>query len=129
MALPPVRVQSATSGLVIIDYRSAALTSEPAGADGLVSVWFEPVPSGLIWLLGRLSVSTDATLPTRCMVYAGTPSPSTFLDGTDGGNLDTADNATACLVESNSVLSVQWSGVDVGCRGTARVQYQVVSRS
>jgi hypothetical protein len=130
MALPPVRAASGVgAGLSVLDYRSESLRTHPAAADGTMTAEFEPVPPGLIWLLERITVFTDSDMPTRAMVYAGTPSPQNFLDGSEGGNLDTADNACPSLIESNTPLTVQWTGATPGSIGTARIQYQLVSRT
>jgi hypothetical protein len=129
MGLPPVRAQVAGgSALSVVDYRSEYLTTLPAGNDGILTIDFEPVPPGLLWLLQRTAVSTTSTTPTRALLYAGAAVPQNFLDGTERGNLDVADNASPVLVESSTSLTVQWTGASPGAIGTIRIQYQLVSR-
>jgi hypothetical protein len=63
------------------------------------------------------------------MVYAGPPSQQNFVDGTESGNIDTADETSPILIESATALTIQWTGASMGAVGTARIQYQIVQRA
>lgn len=130
MPLPPTRVQSAAGGvsLSVIDYRTRYLTTAPAGASGTIGVTFDPVPPGYFWLLQRFTVLCTSSTKTRAMVYAGDPAAQNLLDGTEVGNLDIADEQSPILLDSNTALTVQWTGASAGAVGTVRVQYQLVQR-
>jgi hypothetical protein len=129
MALPPVYSSSGAAGaaLTVLDYKSAALDSI-AGADGVILVEFPPVDAGTLWLVERITVMCDSSTPTQAVAYAGSPAARNFVDGTSRGNFDTADQASPILIDSNVVLTLQWTGASAGARGTARVQYQLVRR-
>jgi len=128
MALPPVRAQVAGgAGLVVVDYRSESITTDPASL-GVMTATFDPVPPGFLWLIARATVSTTSTAPTRTMLYAGAPSPMNFVDGTNSGNLDIADENAAILLDSNISLTAIWTGASAGAVGTVRIQYQLVQR-
>ena len=135
MPLPPLRTalatgpSSAAAGLTVVDYRSPYLTSGPADAAGLMSVTFEPVPPGYLWLIQRATVSTTSTAATRAMMYAGAPSPQNFVDGTNSGNLDISDENAPIMLDSSTQLLIQWTGATPGATGTARIQYQLVQRA
>ena len=129
MALPPTRTPTESgAGLAVVDYRSAAKISDPADVDGLISVEFDPVAPGLIWLIQRITIMCTSTTSTRAMVYAGDPTPTNLVDGTDRGNLDVADELSPILLESCTPLTVQWTGASAGAQGVVRVQYQIVQR-
>ena len=130
MALPPTRAASESGGaaLAVVDYRSAAKISKPGGADGLLTVEFDPVDPGLIWLIQRITVLSSSTTQTRAMVYAGDPTGTNFVDGTSRGNLDVADELSPILLESCNRLTVQWTEASPGAQGIVRVQYQIVQR-
>ena len=129
MTTLPVSV-AATAGaaLQVVDYRSAYVTTTPAGADGTMTATFPYVPAGYIWLVQRITVLCTSSTSTRAMVYAGSPAAQNFLDGTDRGNIDTADESSPILLESSLSLIVVWTGASVGAVGTARIQYQLVTR-
>lgn len=129
MALPPTRAAGdAGAALSVVDYRSTSLTTDPAGPDGIMLATFDPVPPGNFWLLERITVSTTSTTGTRALVYAGAPSAGNFVDGTERGDLDTADEASPILIESSLSLLVIWTGASPGAVGTVRIQYQLVTR-
>lgn len=115
--------------LTVLDYRTIAKSSAPASAAGVATVTFDPVPDGCLWLVERITVVCSSSAATKCMVYAGDPALSTFVDGTASGNFDTADEASPVLVDSNVSLTVQWTGATAGAVGTVRIQYQLVKRS
>lgn len=129
MALPPVYSSSSSSGaaLTVLDYKTASGTAV-AGADGSILVEFDPVDSGCLWLVERITVLCDSSTPTQAAAYAGSPAARNFVDGTAHGNFDTADEASPILVDSNVVFTLQWTGASAGARGTARIQYQLVQR-
>jgi hypothetical protein len=91
-------------------------------------VEFDPVDSGSLWLVERITVLCDSSTDTQAVAYAGSPAARNFVDGTSRGNFDTADEASPILVDSNVVFTVQWTGASAGARGTARIQYQLVQR-
>jgi hypothetical protein len=115
--------------LTVVDFRTAAGTTAPADASGVITYEFPPVDAGYLWLVERITVMCPSTTPTQAIVYAGGVSPTNFVDGTDRGNLDTADESSPILVDSSVVLTCQWTGASLGARGTVRVQYQLVQRS
>jgi len=129
--LPPQRAATdggaGGSGLSVVDYRSGYLITPPG--TGTLTAEFEPVPSGCLWLLQRITVMCTSTTATQAIVYAGYPNPQNYVDATDRGNLDVADEAQPILIESNVPLVVQWTGASAGSQGTVRVQYQLVTRA
>lgn len=130
VTLPRPVALTSGAGLQVLDYRSESVTTAACvGAPWLLVAEFPPVDPGTFWLLERITVTTTATGPTRAMVYAGGISPINFLDGTERGNFDVADNASPILVDSNTALTIQWSGVELGAVATARIQYQIVART
>jgi len=130
MGLLPVTAAKAAGGasLTVVDYRAVNKLTKPAGANGLMSTIFDPVPPGCFWLVERITVSTTSSTTTRAMVYAGDPGAGNFVDGTEHGNLDTADESAPILLESSLSLNVLWTGASVGAQGTVRIQYQLVQR-
>ena len=129
MPLPPTRADALTgNALSVVDYRSVSQSTDPADAAGVIVATFDPVPPGLIWLVERMTVTTTSAPPTIAMVYAGAASSSNLVDGSSSGNLDTADEASPILIESNTSLTVVWTGAAAGAVGTCRVQYQLVQR-
>lgn len=129
MALPPRRADAgAGAALTVLDYQSKFKTTAPGTASGILTATFDPVPPGLFWLIGRMTIVTTSITPTACAVYDGASTPQNLVDGSSSGNLDTADENSPILVESNNTLTVVWTGASVGAVGTVRVQYQLVQR-
>lgn len=134
MPLPPARAAASASpssgaGLTVVDYRKEALRSAPAPASGIITLTFDPVGPGVLWLVQRITVLCTSTTQTAAVVYAGAVDPSNMVDGTSSGNLDTADESSPVLVDSSISLTIQWTGASPGAIATARIQYQVVQRS
>jgi hypothetical protein len=129
MALPPTAAAAGGgASLTVRDYVSTFQVTKPADATGVMTATFDPVPPGLFWLIERITVSTTSATPTTVMVYAGDPSPYTYVDGSAAGNLDVADESSPILVNSATSLTAVWAGASVGAVGTIRIQYQLVSR-
>jgi hypothetical protein len=132
VALPPLSATSTTGGasLAVVDFRSDYLSAGPAESDyATLTATFDPVPAGYLWLVQRITVLTDSTTPTQATVYAGYPSPQNFVDGTERGNLDTADESSPILIDSSVSLAVVWTGASLGSTAHARIQYQLVQRA
>lgn len=128
-AADPAAAAAAGASLTVVDYRSQFARSAPADAAGIATVEFGPVPSGLLWLVQRMRVMTNSATASTLAVYAGPVDDSNMVDGTIVGNQDTADEASPILVDSNLMLTLQWTGATPGAIGTARIQHQVVQRA
>lgn len=129
MPIPPVARAVATgASLTVIDYRSLAQNTPPAGADGQLVTVFDAPPPGLLWLIGRMTIFTTSATGTTCGIYAGSPTPTNLVDGSNSGNLDVADESSPILLDSGAQLTVVWDGASAGAVGTCRIQYQLVRR-
>lgn len=129
--LPPQRPSGdgGGGGLAVVDYRSAFAQTGPADLSGVITAEFDPVPVGLLWLVQRVTVACSSSQPTAAGLYVGDPQPANLVDATQAGNLDTADESSPILVDSNVTLTCRWINADPGSVGVVRIQYQLVQRS
>jgi len=123
----PVQQLDASSW-ALADYAQAAAAADVDA--GTITVTFEQVPDGELWLVDRIVVSCTSTTATRALVYDGDPSdPRRIWDGTQSGNFDAADNASPIQLPAGSQLVVVWSDEpDPGSRGTAFAQWAIMRR-
>ena len=115
------------------DAASASVAYDGATNTGAVSVVFGPVDPSMVWEVTEISVSTDPQMvptetPPAVAVYKGKdpiqPGPLTFEFGSPQGASNVADGS-ALQVASNESIMVRWTGMPLGTRGVARVQYAV----
>lgn len=126
--LPQPAAAAGGAQLQTIDYRRAALTSPAAGSDGLLTCTFDGPEPARLWLIERITVTTNSTTATACAVYAGPVADQNLIDSTYLGNGDVADEAAPALVESAQPVTVQWTGASAGSVGVVTLQFLVVER-
>jgi hypothetical protein len=91
-----------------------------ADANGRAVLQFQPLRAGEDWHITRSSVSNSGTVNTpQVKVYRGMETPSTLIEGTFSGNLDSSDTVYD-LRNGEQVLFV-FSGADVGSLCSATV--------
>jgi hypothetical protein len=116
-------------GWSLADYGRASRSAD-RDADGTITVEFDQVPDGELWLVDRIVVFCDSATLTRALVYddAGAE-PRSVRDGTQTGNFDVADNASPIQLEAGTQLVIVWSqSPDPGSTGTAFAQWSVLRR-
>lgn len=117
---------AAPSGLQVIDWLDKSLQSQPAGANGLLTVTFEEVAAGQLWACDRYAVYCTSSVPTACFVYVGPDvRPANLRDSTASGNLDFGDNSAPLIVPGSRALTFQWEGASVGSVAVGAVQYRL----
>lgn len=121
--------QTTAAGQNLVDYQDLAKTSPAAGANGICTVAFDPVPTGQLWLIDREVVSCTSAAATVVFVYVGSlPVRSSELrDSSSSGNLDIADNSAPLQVAGSLQLIYVWEGATPGAIATAAITYRVMS--
>lgn len=119
------------SALVIVDYRKAIKRSGPAGADGICTATFDPVPAGYLWRVERIVVTNTSTISQSAARFYDTDpnTPGALADSTFSGNEDIADENSPVTVDSNVSAVMVWTGCDVAAVGTVKIQYVLVQRT
>jgi len=112
----------------VVDYITAPITTDPAGADGLCTARFDPPGGSDSWLVDRITVTNTSTAETTCHVYVGTTGLDGLRDLTVVGNNDIADESQPIYVPTGVPLIVQWEGADPGAVGHVNVSYRLVQR-
>jgi hypothetical protein len=116
-----------TQQLVVVDYRHAVATSQPA-AGGTCTALVPAVPADETWLVDRMTVLCTSTTDTEARVYIGSADGRNLVDGSISGNLDIADESQPVLADSGDELRCVWTGATDGAVGTFRIQYRLVQR-
>lgn len=90
------------------------------GANGRAVVTLQPLRAGENWKVTHHSISNTGTVLTpEERLYRGIESPTTLLEGTFSGNMDSSD--TVIDVRNGEALLFIWTGADVGSFCTATV--------
>lgn len=127
---PPVAQASGTpqtpEGFRVLDERRTPLKGiAPAGANGLITATYDPVPAGQLWKVERMTIECTSSTQTIALVYVGQAAPQNLVDGTEAGNLDFGEGVPI-LVPGSLSLIIVWTGASVGAIGTVTAQYRVL---
>lgn len=91
-----------------------------ADANGRAVVTLQPLRAGEDWHITRSSVFNAGTVKTpSCTTYRGIESPTTVIEGTYSGRLDSSD--TPIELRNGERLLFVFSGCDVGSNCSATV--------
>lgn len=91
-----------------------------ADANGRAVVEFQPLRAGEDWHIVRTSIqNAGVNNVPEARVYRGIESPTTLVEGTFSGNMDTSD--TVIDLRNGERLLVVWSGADAGSQCSATV--------
>ena len=128
--------------LTVVDYpndieRSA--TADPT--TGVAYVLLDPVPSGMIWRIERMTTfvsdaTGNLTLPPAGALFSLykvdggqlTPYPIKFRDGSQSPGLDVADESSPITVQQGLSVLAYWTGLAPGTSGNIAIQYQLLAR-
>lgn len=89
------------------------------GFDGTSTVTIG-VPSGVVWDVSTVTVSTTSTVRTTASVYLGSPTPGSLIDSTYSGNRDTSDSMWTA--HGGEIITCVWTGGTPGSYTMFRVQ-------
>jgi hypothetical protein len=91
-----------------------------ADASGRAVATLQPMRAFERWRITRTAVQSDSTpeVPT-CKIYRSMESPSTLVEGTYTGTLDSSD--TEIVLENGERLLAVWEGATVGSNCTVTV--------
>ena len=113
----------------VVDFSELNARSAPADATGRAIALFDPVPSNYWYEIERMVVVTNSAAISAANVYIGdTDNTANLRDGTASGNKAISDNRSVLRVPPNGVLSVVWTGMDVGAVGRTWIQFRKVTK-
>lgn len=115
--------------LVVLDWRTVSLRSQPADAGGVMEVRLAGDTQGALVLVDRIVVQTTSGTPTTARVFVGTTSDEDLVDFTGSGDIDVADEVQPILVPASRLFIIQWRGASAGAVGLARVQHRLAVMS
>lgn len=78
-------------------------------ADGSITVYLDPVPSSVEWLIERIGIHCTSQVQTDFAVYEDVISPQNRRDFTPVGNDDTADYAQPMWFAPGQQVILQWT--------------------
>lgn len=126
----PIITPQPAFDFVIIDYLSdLTVATRPATSTGILDAVFDVVETPYYWLVDRITVETNSSLPTALVVYAGDPAQRNVRDSTSSGNADVADESAPIVVPTGQHLHLRWTGASLGAVGTANMQARIVQRT
>ena len=113
----------------LYDFLQRQLKSDPADADGVITLELPQIAQDELWLIDRLVVQCDSVAATEARLYVDLVEPTRILDGTRSGNFDVADEAAPIQLPGASTLICQWTGADPGSVAHLRLQATVMKRT
>ena len=113
----------------LYDFVQRRLQSDPAGADGVITVELPQTAQDELWLIDRLVVQCTSSAATEARLYVDLVEATRALDGTRSGNFDVADEAAPIQLPGASTLFCQWTGADPGAIAHLNVQATIMKRS
>lgn len=120
---PYTGLQVGPPSLDVATNRPLILFAQAALEGGLMTARFGPPPSGMVWLVRRITVTASAA--SRAYVYIGEPTqPGALVAGTRSGQLDESEASQPYYVPEGSQLVVQWTAGPTSA--TARLELLAV---
>lgn len=107
------------------NYQFASQNSAAASGN-VATTTFPAVPTGFLWLVGRITVVSNSTTPTSLGIYLDTVANGSLLDYTLSGNSDVADENTPIVITAGHKLVANWTNASNGSIGTCNLQYQLI---
>lgn len=102
-----------------------AVSPPAAAGSGTMTATFEVVGEGRLWLVDRVVVTSTSTTTTAAYLFTDQATAAQYLDGSNSGNFDVADNSSPLHIDQTRTLIVVWTGASDGAVGTCRVQGRV----